>query len=317
MKLTIYADASLEGWGGTDTVTEVGGRWSDDDLPAHINVLELYAAKLALVSLGSAVSYCHIKLMLDNMTAVSYVNKMGGTHSLPCNSAARDIWLWAKERNLWLSADHIAGDDNVVADFKSRHFSDNTEWQLSPLLFTKVADTFFCPECDLFASSSNNQVSKFASWYPDTGSWVVNAFSISWRDLYIYAFPPFSIIGRTLAKVCREEATGIMIVPLWSTQVWFPLMLRLLIAHPRRLPPRRDLLRLPGQANLVHPLNKKLALLAIHISGKPSANISYRKQLCKLSATPGGEEPGPSMTPLLEDGDSFVLEGRLIPIIPL
>ena len=48
------------------------------------------------------------------MTAVCYVNKMGGTHSLPCNIVAREIWLWAKKRNLWLSANHIAGSANFV-----------------------------------------------------------------------------------------------------------------------------------------------------------------------------------------------------------
>ena len=88
--------------------------------------------------------------MLDNMTAVSYVNKMGGTHSLDCQLVARGIWLWAKERNIWLSADHIAGSDNIVADdhiagsdniisdFKSRNFKENTEWKLSPEVSHKV-----------------------------------------------------------------------------------------------------------------------------------------------------------------------------------
>ena len=33
--LTLYADASLEGWGGTDTTSEIGGRWSDHEMPAH------------------------------------------------------------------------------------------------------------------------------------------------------------------------------------------------------------------------------------------------------------------------------------------
>ena len=40
-------------------------------------------------------------------------NKMGGTHSLPCNIVAREIWLWAKERNIWLSVNHIAGSANL------------------------------------------------------------------------------------------------------------------------------------------------------------------------------------------------------------
>ena len=84
--------------------------------------------------------------MLDNMTAVSYVNKGGCTHSLASNLVARDLWLCAKERDIWLSADHIAGCENVVVDFKSRNFKDNTEWQLSPAVFTKVTTAFFCPE---------------------------------------------------------------------------------------------------------------------------------------------------------------------------
>ena len=43
--LTLYADASLEGWGGTDTTSEIGGRWSDHEMPAHMNVLELLACQ--------------------------------------------------------------------------------------------------------------------------------------------------------------------------------------------------------------------------------------------------------------------------------
>ena len=65
----------------------------------------------------------------------------------------------------------------------------------------RVTATFVCPECDLFASRLNTQVSKFASWFPEPGSGVVNAFSILWWDIKFYAFPPFSLIGRTLAKV--------------------------------------------------------------------------------------------------------------------
>ena len=134
--LTLYADASLEGWGGTNSFSDIGGRWSVSELPTHINTLELLAAKFVLQSFGKDSSGCHIKLMLDNMTAVS--NKMDGTHSLDCQLVAREIWLWAKERNIWLSADHIAASDNIIADFKSRNFKEKTEWKLSPDVFNKV-----------------------------------------------------------------------------------------------------------------------------------------------------------------------------------
>ena len=177
-----------------------------------------------------------------------------------------------------------------------------------------MTNTFFCPECDLFASRLNTQVSKYASWYPEPGSRIVDAFSISWWNMKFYAFPPFSLVRRTLVKVQREESKGIVIAPLGSTQAWFPLLLQLLVDNPRLLPPRKDLLQLPGQKILVHPLYKKLAS---HISDKQLDSTSYRKGLCKFSAMHGGEVPDPSMTLHLEVGNNFVLEGRLIPIIPL
>ena len=33
--LTIFSDASLEGWGGTDQVTEIGGRWNCMENKCH------------------------------------------------------------------------------------------------------------------------------------------------------------------------------------------------------------------------------------------------------------------------------------------
>ena len=37
--VTIFSDASLEGWGGTDQETEIGGRWNHIENTCHINSL--------------------------------------------------------------------------------------------------------------------------------------------------------------------------------------------------------------------------------------------------------------------------------------
>ena len=61
--------------------------------------------------------------------------------------------------NIWISAVHIPGKQNTVADFMSRFLNENTQWQLSPSIFNKIVRTFdFEPEIDLFASYSNFQV---------------------------------------------------------------------------------------------------------------------------------------------------------------
>ena len=101
----LYTDASLAGWGATDSQLTAGGVREEEDVPpAHINVLELRAAYLALQSLCQHCVDSHVCLYMDNSTAVAYINKKGGTHSVLCDALAVKIWQWAIPRNIWLSA---------------------------------------------------------------------------------------------------------------------------------------------------------------------------------------------------------------------
>ena len=258
-----------------------------------------------------------MQLKVDNITAVAYINKMGGTHSIECNEMAKQIWHWAIKRNIWLSAAYIPGENNVVADFHSRCFKENTEWTLSPRVFQSVTQIFFLPQIDLFALAFNCQVQSYVSWVPDTEAYAVDAFSLYWGDLQFYAFPPFSIVARVLAKISRDEATGILIVPRWTTQSWFPQMLTLLIDHPRQIPPSKQLLSLPHNPEVAHPLYKKLSLLAINLSGRQCRVWDYQTKLQTLSQNHGGREHDHNMIPFLEDGEGFALQGKLIPCLPL
>ena len=58
-----------------DEVTHVGGRWTETELPHHINALELHATYLTLGFWCTS----HIRLMLDNTTATTYLNKIPST----------------------------------------------------------------------------------------------------------------------------------------------------------------------------------------------------------------------------------------------
>ena len=123
--IVIHSDASLAGWGATDSVSTVGAPWKDTDDLLHINVLELTAARLALDTLATTARSTHIQLKLDNLMAIAYINKMGGTHSPNCNHVTQQIWDWVVARDIWLSAAYIPGDSNLVADFHSRCFHEN------------------------------------------------------------------------------------------------------------------------------------------------------------------------------------------------
>ena len=71
-----------------------------------------------------------IMLRMDNSTAVAYVNKMGGSKSEACDFVAKEIWNWGISRNIWLTASHIPGVNNSIADSLSRGESTNKEWSL-------------------------------------------------------------------------------------------------------------------------------------------------------------------------------------------
>ena len=277
--LTIYSDASLEGWGATDSTGMVGGRLDEDVAFEHINSLELFAAKLALEKLACSIHDCHIQLKIDNTTAVTHINRMGGSHSVSCNFYTQLIWHWAQERNVWLSAAYIPGKDNVVADFHSHCFKDNTEWTLDYAVFQSICHIYSLPLIDLFASCHNKQLDTYVSWYPDPHAWAVDAFSIPWHTLLFYAFPPFSLVARVLKKINREEAAGILVVPKWTTQAWFPVLLSMLISHPREIRPHKQLLTLPLAPDSFHPLHKKLVLLAVHLSGTRCKVLAYQHRL--------------------------------------
>ena len=58
----------------------------------------------------------HILLLMDNLTAVCYVNKRGGTRSPQLVSLATEIWNFCLGRNIWITAKHVPGVENVDAD---------------------------------------------------------------------------------------------------------------------------------------------------------------------------------------------------------
>ena len=112
------SDASSKGWGLFCHGQRAWGDWSVKEAKNHINWLELKAALFALQTFYSDTSNTHIRLMIDNTTAVACINKMGSTKR-HLFQLVREIYQWAMTRKITLSAMHIPGRLNVRADKKS------------------------------------------------------------------------------------------------------------------------------------------------------------------------------------------------------
>ena len=106
--ITIHTDASLTGWGITDDITPSGGQWLPQELE-HINILELKAAYFGILAYCKNKSFRHVRVMMDSVTAIAYINNLGGFKSLRCNTMAKEIWTWCIEHDLHVSAAHIPG----------------------------------------------------------------------------------------------------------------------------------------------------------------------------------------------------------------
>lgn len=158
-------------------------------------------------------------------------------------------------RNIWVPAVKIVGKLNVDADFKSRSFSDKHEWMLNRNVFTEILTEFPELNMDLFASRLTTQLTQYCSWQPDPGSAFVDAFSIDWSKFNFYAFPPFSLIPRCLRKIQEDKGRDILIIPVWPTQTWFPLVLQLLYSKPWICQPSPKLLQHTSH-NRLHPLHQ-------------------------------------------------------------
>lgn len=228
--LEIYSDASTTGWGAVCDGQTASGQWSPAERTLHINHLELLAAYFAIKIFTKNYNNCLVLLRVDNTTAMSYINRMGGVQFPHLNKVTRDIWQWCETRKILITASYIKSSDNVLADHESRRSHPDVEWELTDAGFKLLTETFGNPQIDLFASRLNNKCDMYASWHRDPDAFVVDAFTISWSNNYFYAFPPVAVILKALRKIISDKATGIMVVPAWPSQPWYPLFTRLVIS---------------------------------------------------------------------------------------
>ena len=263
----IYTDASNSGWGAHFQGKDVTGTWSVSESQLHINEKEMLAVLFGLTSLFPVdIHHITLRLNIDNTTVVHILKNMGSSHNLFLNDYARRIWLWAQSRHIWLLPVYVSSTDNL-ADRPSRQVFVDAEWQLNRGVFLNVLSHLdFAPTIDLFASSVNTQLPVYVSYQPDPNAHDIDAFSIDWGGLKFYAFPPFSCISRCLQKIKADKAHGILVVPNWPTQPFYPLLLKMSL-NIMTIPRKPSNLILPTQPCLISEIAKKAAFLACLISG--------------------------------------------------
>ena len=139
-------------------------------------------------------------LYCDNSTAVAYIRKQGGTHSISLLNKTLELFHLLDQFWILLIPTHLPGARNVTADALSRLNSPSlTEWRILQETLLNLFSVLGPPLVDMFAMAENRVTPVYVSPYPDNRAWTVDALSISGDGLgIVYAFPPSPIIPKTL-----------------------------------------------------------------------------------------------------------------------
>ncbi|XP_018424656.1 PREDICTED: centrosome-associated protein 350 [Nanorana parkeri] len=151
--LVVTTDASAWGWSAHCQEHIWQAAWEQAGRLKSSNWRELKAIELAL---------CQFREMLaGHHVAVAYINRQGGTRSHGLMQLATNILTWAEHNLLSLTARHIKGSLNELADSLSRTELHRSEWTLNAGTFAWITSLWGCPEVDLFAAADNRKVEPF------------------------------------------------------------------------------------------------------------------------------------------------------------
>ena len=119
----------------------------------------------------------------------------------------------------------IPRSQNDQADFLSRIF-DSDDWRLSPLSFQHIDLVWGPHSVDRFANHVNAKLPRFNSrfWNPGSEGIHVDAFVMDWHGENNYACPPIRLIVRVLHHMRNCKASGSLIVPLWHSAPFWPMV---------------------------------------------------------------------------------------------
>ena len=99
-------DASSWGWGGHIGPDQAQGVWTKTIAHKSSNYREVLTVLLSMLSLKARIENKVIKVLLDNVTTVCYLNTLGG-FSAELTELAMAIWAFALDNNITVSARHL------------------------------------------------------------------------------------------------------------------------------------------------------------------------------------------------------------------
>ena len=311
----VFSDSSGKAFGGCWKDKHVQSHFSEKQAKLTINTKEMLAVYYTLSSFAHELRNENVLIHCDNSVTVSRVRRLGSSDCLR-DQIIHKIYHLADIYNFSLQATWISGKRNKKADFLSRRLMSNPrlEWTLPDTWFQRLLQFVdFIPDTDLFASHLNHKLPRFCSRTTDPHCWHVDAFTISWRNLKIYSFSPFSLISRVLRKIQTDQVQHAMVlVPVHPSSSWFPRFITMSRLPPLLLPYQvAHSLFQPWDHKHRHPLAQNMRLLLGTLSCNTYNIMDYNLDQRTTLRTMDGELLQLQDIPLSRDtGSTFVTKRR-------
>ena len=224
--IVLSGDASASGCGsfieGTDLVA--ARLFSGEERLAHSTWRELESIHFALKAFKDHIAQRSVKFRVDNQATVSIVAK--GSMRPSCHQFAIEIFKFCQSNGVSLNIQWVPRELNKQADLISRlpEVLDTDDWNISPEFFRILERRWGSFTVDCFANSYNTKCSKFYSLFLVPGTAGVDAFTFNWEGEFCLLVPPVAVVGRCLQHLVKCRASGVLVVPVWQSAYFWPLL---------------------------------------------------------------------------------------------
>ena len=213
-----------------------------------------------------------VQIFTDNSNVVKVMGQ--GSTDLCLNDIVLRIISFTMEHDISLLPTWVPRDQNKIADGLT-HLENPCDWTLNADVFHTVAQ-WGLPTIDRFASHSNYLLDRFNSMLRCPGSLGINALAQrDWSEHINWCFPPFNLIPSAISIIRHFSAASILVLPLWPSSPWWPLLSTgqhfFPFVHGCRVLPRLENLLTPGPRTASAPRAfKRWTFLAVLcFSAKP------------------------------------------------
>jgi hypothetical protein len=195
----------------------------------HITLKELVAVRRGIAMFQDDLRGRVVRLWEDNQAVVQIIrNKTSRSPALM--SELRSLVELLDALHITLLPRYIRSELNPADEFS--RLTNRDAWRLQPsvqrMLLHKVTSLVGAPvTLDAFACHQSCVCPRYASRLCEPAALASDGLALDWRHEVVWLNPPWALLPDIIGKLAVEQPAGVLIVPYWTTQTWWPSLLAL------------------------------------------------------------------------------------------